>query len=306
MNHRKSSLSKLAAVASVLGLAACGSTNQSQASAPKSAQATPATPDQYGSATAQAGAGETATSTAAAQPSPSTMGTSETTSPGAMSGTTETSGNAQGGAEMGAMGAQSGSESGAMHGGNGGTRYSPSGTTGAMGATNAMGGSTDVSTLSDAQFAGVLQTMNQGRIQEALIGQEKGSSPGVKHFAREMVTSHRTVQNKERALFTRLQLTPADSALSNQLKSDTQNELSALQSMRGKDFDRSFMDSQVRHLNNALELVDRIVPDVKSSELKAELQGVRTKIDGHLKEAERIQQTLEQGTTNAQPGSNPN
>jgi putative membrane protein len=174
------------------------------------------------------------------------------------------------------------------------------------GAPSTMGESTDVSTLSDAQFAGVLQTMNQGRIQEALLGQNKASSPEVKRFARDMVAAHRTTQNKESALFTRLQITPADSALSNQLKSDTQNELSTLQSMHGKDFERSFMDSQVRHLNNVLELLDRIIPDVRSSELKAEIQGVRTKVDAHLRDAERIQQNLEQGKASAQPKSNPN
>ncbi|HXN30347.1 MAG TPA: DUF4142 domain-containing protein [Polyangiaceae bacterium] len=304
MNHPKRLLSKLAAVASVLGAAACGSTNQSQANAPKSAQTTQSTAEQYGNPMGQPGSAETAAPNGASQPAPQTTGGTESygsqdtvgsgTSPGSMSGTTGTSGNSG----MGAASGQSGSESGSP----GGSQYGTSGT----GAPSTMGGSMDVSTLSDAQFAGVLQTMNQGRIQEALLGQNKGSTADVKRFAREMVTSHRTAQNKESALFARLQLTPADSAVSTQLKADTQNELSTLQSMRGKDFDRSFMDSQVRHLNNALELIDRLIPNVKGSELKSELQSVRTKVDGHLRNAERVQQTVEQGKTNAQPGANPN
>jgi putative membrane protein len=157
-----------------------------------------------------------------------------------------------------------------------------------------MGGSMDVSNLSDAQFAGVLQTINQGRIQEAQLGQSKASSPEVKRFAREMVTSHRTAQNKESALFSRLQITPTDSTVSDQLKADTQSDISTLQSMRGKEFDRSFIDSQVRYLNNSLELIDRMTPDVKSSDLKAELQKVRTKVDAHLQDAERVQANLDQ------------
>lgn len=196
----------------------------------------------------------------------------------------------------GSSGGQSATESG-------GSQYSTSGTTGA---TNTMGGPMDVSSLSDAQFAGVLQTINQGQIQEALLGQNKGSTADVKRFAREAVASHRAAQNKESALFARLQLTPTDSAVSNQIKSDTQNDVSNLQSMHGKDFDRVFMDSQVRQLNSALELVDRIMPDVHSSELKTELQNVRAKVDAHLKDAERVQTTLGQGKTNASPSSNPN
>ncbi len=301
MNHPKSLLSKLAAVAAALGVAACGSSNQSQANAPKSAQTAPTTSEPYGNAMGQPGSAETSEQS---QPSPATTGGTESygsqgtvgsgTAPGSTSGMTGSSGNAG----MGAASGQSGAS---------GSPYATTGSTGSAGAPSTMGGgSMDVSTLSDAQFAGVLQTINLGRIQEALVGQNKGSTADVKRFARDMVASHRTVQNKESALFTRLQITPADSALSNQLKADTQNELSTLQSMHGKDFDRSFMDSQVRHLNDALELIDRIIPDVKSSELKAELQSVRTKVDGHLKDAERVQQTVEQGKTSAQPGSTPN
>ncbi len=295
MNHSNSSLSKLAAVASVLALAACGSTNQSsQANAPKSAQTTP---EQYGAPMGQPGAGETG-ATGSTQSGPSaTTGAGETSgsqATGTGASASETMDN-PGGAPRSTMGSsgQSGGESGSAYG-SGGSQYGTSGTTGSTGATNTMGGSTDVSSLSDAQFAGVLQAINQGRIQEALLGQNKGSTNDVKRFAREMVGSHRAVQNKESALFTRLELTPTDSALSNQLKTDTQNDISTLQSMHGRDFDRSFMDAQVRHLNSALELIDRIIPAVKSSDLKSELQTVRTKVDRHLQEAQRIQATLGQ------------
>jgi putative membrane protein len=297
MNHPNSSLFKLAAVASILTFAACGSSNQSsQANAPKSAQTASPPAEQYGASMGQPGQGETG-ATGSSQGGPSTGGGEPSGSQGTGTGastseSTDNSGSAPR-STMGGSNGQSGGESGSTYG-SGGSQYGTSGTTGSTGATNTMGGgSMDVSSLSDAQFAGVLQTINQGRIQEALLGQNKGSTD-VKRFAREMVTSHRTVQNKESALFTRLQLTPTDSALSNQLKSDTQSDISTLQSMHGRDFDRSFMDSQVRHLNNALELIDRIIPDVKSSDLKSELQNVRTKVDRHLQEAQRIQATLGQ------------
>ncbi len=287
MNHPKSSLSKLAAVASVLGLVACGSHNQSQANTPSSAQNTTSTTQPYGTPMGQSGTAESAPSGSATTPSTAAGGNSsgsqgmvgQGTSQDSTSGSTDT-----GNAPRSTMGTADSS----------GSSTSPYGTTGSTGATNAMGGSMDVSNLSDAQFAGVLQTINQGRIQEAQLGQSKASSPEVKRFAREMVTSHRTAQNKESALFSRLQITPTDSTVSDQLKADTQSDISSLQSMRGKEFDRSFIDSQVRYLNNSLELIDRMTPDVKSSDLKAELQKVRTKVDAHLQDAERVQANLDQ------------
>src|SRR5208283_4223962 len=74
MNHPKSSLSKLDAVASVLGLVACGSHNQSQANAPSSAQTTASTTEPYGTPMGQSGTAGTAPSGGATSPPATTAG----------------------------------------------------------------------------------------------------------------------------------------------------------------------------------------------------------------------------------------
>jgi len=174
-----------------------------------------------------------------------------------------------------------------------------------IGSTNTMGAESgaimDVSTLNDAQLAAIVGAINQGEIQESQLAVNKATAADVKRFARDMSTAHREMQAKSTALLSRLQITPADNAVSNQLKSDTQNELSTLQTMRGKDFDRDYIDAQVRNHNKALELLDRITPNVKNAELKAALTNDRPKVEAHLREAERVQQSLQKGTTNAQP-----
>jgi putative membrane protein len=185
------------------------------------------------------------------------------------------------------------------------------GTTGTTGATNSMTGSMDVSNLSDAQVAAVLQALNSGEIQQAQLAQSKSKSPEVKRFAQKMITAHREMQSSNAALFSRLQITPSDNAVSNQLKSDVQSDLTTLQGLSGHDFDRDYIDGQVRAHNHALELVDRMVMNVKSSELRTDLQNGRSKIEQHLREAERIQQTIEQGqqsqgASSKQPASGAN
>jgi putative membrane protein len=173
----------------------------------------------------------------------------------------------------------------------------------AMGVTNQMGGATDVSSLNDAQFAAVVQAINQSEIQEAQLAMSKATSADTKRFARDMATGHRTMETKLDALFAHLQITPSDNAISNQIKSDAQTEMQALQAMRGKDFDRDYIDTQVTNHNKALELLDRITPNVKSSELRTALTNARTGVETHLREAERIQQSLQKGTANTQPGA---
>jgi putative membrane protein len=173
----------------------------------------------------------------------------------------------------------------------------------AMGVTNQMGGATDVSSLNDAQYAAVIQAVNQGEIQEALLALSKATSADTKRFARDMAFVHRNMENKLNGLLSNLELTPSENAISNQIKSDTQNELQTLQTMRGKDFDRDYIDMQVTNHNKALELLDRIAPNVKSDELRIALTRVRPSIEDHLRQAERVQQSLQKGSTNVQPGS---
>jgi len=160
----------------------------------------------------------------------------------------------------------------------------------------------DVSSLNDAQLAAVIQAMNEGEIQAAQLAQNKASSAQVKRFAHDMLTAHRDMMNQYTALLARLQITPMHNAISNQLKTDAQTEMSTLQGVRGKDFDRAYVDAQVRDHNKALELIDRILPNVKNSEMKSSLQSARSKVEAHLRHAEQLQQDLQTGTTNTQGG----
>ena len=175
--------------------------------------------------------------------------------------------------------------------------------TSATGVTNQMGGMVDLSTLNDAQFAAIVQAINAGEIQEAQLAMSKATSPDVKRFARDMAVAHRDMQSRMTTLLGRLQITPSDNAVSNQMRSDTQGEVSTLQTLRGKDFDRSYIDAQVTNHNSALETLDRITPSVKDAELKAALTATRPKIEAHLREAERVQLTLQKGTASPQPGA---
>jgi putative membrane protein len=321
MIHRKTSLSTLSAIAVAIGVAACGGSRQTQANAPAPAPMAPAN-EQYGAAMGQPGTAPPGTEMApapGAQMGPQAPGAPP--SGGMMGGTTPGPYGGQGtmGGTTGQMPPSAGTETGTTTmtppgGGMGGTTGSmgapstmggaPStmggGTEGPSGAGSAMGGSADVSSFDDAQLAAVVQALNMGEMQTAQLAESKASSPEVKKFARDMMTQHREMQNRANAVFSRTQITPNDNAVSNQLKSDAQSDVSTLQGMRGKDFDREYMDQQVRAHNHALELIDRMLPNAKSHELKAELQGARMKVEAHLRQAERIQQTLQKGATSKQ------
>jgi putative membrane protein len=285
MMHIKSSLSKVSAVAAILSCAACGSSQESPARSASNAAASEPAISPYGEATGQndnpirpsregaTTASHEGTNMSSADPSPihnESPATGSTDGSSAPGGSIETWGS-------------------------GSTNRS-------MGVTNTMGG-VDVSSLNDPQLSAVVQTINEGEIQEAELALSKSTSPEVKRFATDMMSAHRDMQNKTSALLARLRITPSDNAVSNQLKSDAQNEMSTLQTTKGKDFDRDYIDAQVRNHNEALELVDRITPIVKSPELKAMLTNAHPKLEAHLRAAERVQQSLQKGAASSQGGA---
>jgi putative membrane protein len=164
-----------------------------------------------------------------------------------------------------------------------------------------VGSTADVSGLSDAQIAAVLQAINQGEIKQGVLATNRASASSVKRFASHMVTAHRTMLATETAILSRAQITPSPNAVSNQLKRDGRAQLSTLQSMRGRDFDRAYVDGQVRGHTEALEIIDRTLPTLRNPELKMDVLNARPRVEAHLREAERLQQQLQTGSASAQP-----
>jgi putative membrane protein len=277
MTHFKSSLPKVSALAIVLGAAACGSTQPSPANSASNAQAAPPAISPYGEPMGQSD--NTPSSSMERTP-----GHEPYLTPSAISNNAPATGTTGGSGDVGTAietwGGASHQES--------------------VGVTNEMGA--DVSGLNDAQFATVVQAINQSEIQEAQLALTKAATPDVVRLARDMMTAHRDMEKKTASLLARLQMSPSDNAVSNQIRTDSQNEMSTLQGMRGKDFDRDYVDAQVRNHNKALELLDRITPNVKNPDLKDALTHDRSKVEGHLREAERVQETVQKGATNPQPG----
>ena len=283
MNQLKSSMTKLAAVASVFG-AACA--QRPEPVAPSSGQLNPPRSDEPGSATFHpiASSSESAESGATQSAHSDTQTLGYETYPGTLLGSTRERTSATRAAVAVGDPPQAG------------TSYdATTGITGPVDETNSAGESPmEPTSLTDAQIAAVLQAVNSGEIKQAQLAQHKAESSEVRRFAQTMLTAHREMQSSEAILFSRLHITPRDSAVSARVQTDAKNELSNLEDVTGSDFDRDYIDAQVLAQDNALELVDKMIPNVSSSELRSDLQHSRAKIQQHLSAAERIRQTLPQ------------
>ncbi|MGD0674316.1 MAG: DUF4142 domain-containing protein [Polyangiaceae bacterium] len=162
-----------------------------------------------------------------------------------------------------------------------------------------------IANLDDAQLAAIVQAIHFAEIEQGQLAARKAVLPAVKHFAAQMVFAHETSQGRERVLLDRLQLAPAENAVSNQIKSDAQIEFGNLQSLHGRAFDAAYVIAQVRDHNHAVELIDHVLARVTNAELKSRLEHSRARVAQHLREAEALDQQMATGTTNAQATSSP-
>jgi putative membrane protein len=157
----------------------------------------------------------------------------------------------------------------------------------AQGAAPAAGGP------NDAQIASIVVTANQVDIDAGKLAQAKGRSSEVKAFGKQMVTDHTGVNKAAVALVTKLKVTPEDNPTSQSLKSGGAENVKNLQGLKGKKFDKAYIDHEVAYHEQVLDAIDKVlVPSAKNEELKALIVKVRPAFVGHLEHAKKIQASL--------------
>ncbi|HLV21753.1 MAG TPA: DUF4142 domain-containing protein [Polyangiaceae bacterium] len=157
--------------------------------------------------------------------------------------------------------------------------------------------------LSDAQITAVTAAANQAEIREAQLAQQKAQSPEVKQFAQMMIRDHTQAQQKQSRLESQLGLAPEQSNLLARLQSDTQSQLQQLQQASGRDFDRTYMQTQMQAHQQLLTAIDQqLLPSVENPELRTQLTQMRATIAHHLERAQAIHSQLESGAGRTPPG----
>jgi putative membrane protein len=147
--------------------------------------------------------------------------------------------------------------------------------------------------LTDEQILQALHTANAGEIEQGKLAQQKSQDGDVKHFAGMMIKDHSNADKKGQDVAQKTQMTLASSSVSASLQSDAQQLTSGMSARTGADFDRSYIDAQVREHQAVLDMIDtQLLPNAKSPDVKKLVQAVRPKVESHLKEAQDIQRKL--------------
>lgn len=149
--------------------------------------------------------------------------------------------------------------------------------------------------LNDAQIVAIVQAADNGQIEQAHEAIRKAKDPRVKHFAQRMLTDHSAAETKISSVETKAQLTPQSNAIAEHLKANGEQVMSSLKSASsGSDFDKVYIDAQVKQQTKELELLDnRLISHAQNAELVKALHDMRAKVASHLPDALEIQGSLE-------------
>jgi putative membrane protein len=158
--------------------------------------------------------------------------------------------------------------------------------------------------LSDAEVIGAARAANKGEVQMAELALKKATSPDVKHFASTMKSTHQKALEHDKKLQQKTKITSTESDLSSMLSSDAEKTINDLRDKHGKEFDRAYMESQVRSHKDVLTAIDnRLAPSAQNSEVKAMVTDMRHVVADHLAKAEEVQKKMESSSVSSRAES---
>ena len=145
----------------------------------------------------------------------------------------------------------------------------------------------------DPQIAQIVVTANQVDIDAGKLAEGKTHDKDVKQFAKQMVTDHSAVNKQAVALVTKLKVKPEPNSTSESLKKGGDENMAKLKKLKGKDFDKAYVDHEVSYHEAVLEAIDKtLIPSAKNAELKALIEKVRPAFVAHLDHAKHLQSEL--------------
>jgi putative membrane protein len=152
--------------------------------------------------------------------------------------------------------------------------------------------------LTDAEIVAVTSSVNTGEIEMSQLAAKNATNPEVKNFAAMMLTQHRDMETKGKTIATKAKITPLENDAATMLKSDVTTTISTLKPQKGKDFDKAYIEAQVKTHREVLNTIDtKLLPNAQNGELRAHLSEARSSVASHLAKAEEIQQKLDAPAT---------
>jgi putative membrane protein len=197
------------------------------------------------------------------------------------------------GAPSGQGGENAAGTGGALVTDTGGQGGDVSGAIGQGGQSGGAGGDGATSSISDAQILLLLDTLNQGEVEEAYAALPRLSSPDVQAFAQQMITDHGSARQSIASTAEALALNPAPSKQQKKLEAEAEVHVAALRNTPADELDAAYVELQVAAHVEALELLARLREKAEAPALTTLIDTLETAVDDHHESAVALQSELE-------------
>lgn len=145
----------------------------------------------------------------------------------------------------------------------------------------------------DPQIAHIVVTANAVDIDAGKLAEKMGSTKEVRQFGKQMVTDHAAVNKQATDLAKKLKVKPEANDTSASLQKGGDANLAKLKKLKGKAFDKAYVDHEVAYHQAVIDAVDKtLIPSAKNAELKALIEKVRPALAQHLEHAKHLQASL--------------
>jgi putative membrane protein len=142
----------------------------------------------------------------------------------------------------------------------------------------------------DPQIVGIVLAADEIDIDYGRMALGKSQDKAVRDFAQRMVTDHSAVQKNVTGLAQKLGINPEDSPTSDGLKKAAAEITVKLKSLKGKEFDKFYIDNEVNYHKTVTDAVqDVLIPSAQNPELKSALEGAQPLFLKHLEHARMVQ-----------------
>lgn len=145
----------------------------------------------------------------------------------------------------------------------------------------------------DAEIAAVTDEINRRAIEHGRLAQMRAVNVEVRAYADRMVHEYEQVGGELEAVLSRARITRQQSIVSETLAQNTDMTSANLRAVDGPAFDEAYMSSEEAMQANVLALLDSsLVPTAQNAELARVLAALRTRVNGHVADAQRIHANL--------------
>jgi len=141
--------------------------------------------------------------------------------------------------------------------------------------------------LSDGEIAAAIISINEAEIQTGQDAISLSRTPEVRAYAKAMIDQNQTNEEISRKLSEKRNIEIRDGELSRKLQRQTREADGSLQ--RAVDLDQTYLRSQVRMHENALQLLDNVlIPSARDEHFREHLMNTRMAVQLQLNHAKQL------------------